>query len=240
MISAFGVDHGGPVSKARSENEKHYGRMAGITGGSGAALSGLAGGSGIVGEMERRGHDPMGFTQRSDPKKPPHHPRVRQVILARNVKAHGKMAAAAGGVGAGSLALSAAYKHKQKQELAKFDQDTKRKVGNTALGTAAAGTGYMSAKGGGAAAKDLAGYVKWSAKDAANAHMNLRGEKKGHFKLDDAQRVWSKTHRARGVKVIGVKGAGALAGAGAAGLGVAGIAEVGRHGVHNLKNRKKS
>ena len=67
MYSAFGVDHGG-ISKRQSdhrERAEHYGRMSGTTGVLGGAATGVGAGAGVVGALERKGHDPMGFTQRA-------------------------------------------------------------------------------------------------------------------------------------------------------------------------------
>jgi len=233
MLSAFGVDHGGLVSKGDKDRAQHYGRMAAATGGLGALASGVGVGAGIVGEAERRGHDPMGFTKPMTPGggraggKPPMSPALKARLIRGTAKAHGKQALVMGGIGAAGLGIGGAYKHKQKKELSKADR---RKVGDVALGTGAAGLGGGAVYAGTKQAHHMG-------QDVVQAGKNIGVWR--HNRKNDAtvnSKFWR--HAGRLDKgVLAVKGPAVAASLGAGALGAAGVAELARY---HAKNRKKS
>lgn len=229
MISAFGVDHGGPISKARSEREKHYGRMAGVLGATGGTAAALGAGSKVVEHLERKGKDPMGFAMPREPgAKVPSG--VRSRILRANIRMHGMQAKAAGGVAAGSLALAGAYKHKQNKELAKRSSASDKALDAAAVGTLGVGGGAA-----GYHAKGMAEHAGGHAMNAHHAGRYLKAVKAGEASPGKKTLQFVNAHHMNSKKVAGIKGAAAAAGVGAIGLGAAGLYEVGRHNVRNGK-----
>ena len=232
MISAFGVDHGGPVSKARSEREKHYGRMANTMGALGGTAGALGAGSGVVAALEHRGHDPMGFTAPREAREKIK-PAVKARILRGNVRGHTRQALAAGAVSAATLGIAGAYKHKQKKELAKRSSASDKALDAGAVGVAGAG-GYAAFAHG---AENLGEPAVQHARVHHHASRYMKAVKAGAAKPGPETLKFVQGQRVKAARVVGVKGTGAAAAMGAAGLGAAGLYEVGRH---NLKNRKKS
>lgn len=228
MESAFGVEHPGVIFKRDDERARRYGQVAGTMGALGATSAALGTGSATVGHLERKGHDPMGFTMREHHKLLPMVPAHRKRVLEINSAAHGKQAKVAGGLAAASLAVAGAAKVKQKRELSKA-----RKTTDTTLDAATVGTGGAAVAGGGYMAHQLGGAAAAHADNWRVDSHNLRAAKKGHIRMGVKEKAFAQASRKVSRRVVGVKGAGALAGVGAAGLGAAGIYE----GTRNLRKK---
>lgn len=243
--SAFGVEHGG-VSKAAGskEREKHYGRMAAATGTAGGATAALGGVSYGLGRAEGKGKDPVGFlTRRTARSKPVSHA-VKMKVLPAIGAEHRWQGKASGALGAGTLALAGGYKLKQRKERQAMgkalSEKTKRRAGDTALG---AGTAATAGTAGYFAAKTVPGYALGAAggaMDAASKQRTLHNIKRTGTRATPNQVGWLKQGRNTHLRLTGVKGAGAVGATVAAGAGGLGLAEMGRHGVHSIKNRKRT
>jgi len=236
MISAFGVDHGGVVSKKDKDRAGHYGQMAGTLGTLGATSGGLAAGSGIVGRMEGKGKDPMHFTSTGQGEKPMK-AAVKARILAGNAKAHRWQSKTAGGLAAGSLALAGGYKLKQKRERELSKRDRRNAGDRASSAGLAAGTAATGAAGLGVGAKfaeQIGGQANIAGQDARSSHHLLAGHKLGAVDMDPKEVKWHKWNRKAGLKVAGIKGAGALAAGAAAATGGAALYE----GARGARKRK--
>lgn len=244
--SAFGVEHWetGEISKEK-DKAKSYGRQANTLAALGGTTAALGTGSGIVGAMERRGKDPMGFVSiKEHANSPKVKPAVRAKVLGGNAKAHALQAKVAGGLTAGSLALAGGYKYAQKQEqkrrkLSKaLKLETKKKVRDAAIDTGAVGVSGASIAGAGAMARTLGPAVKAHAPNARVSHQVLRGHMKGKHKLGPRQEAWLRNNRKVSGRVVGVKGAGLIASGGIAGLGAKTIYDVGERNIKQVKAKK--
>jgi hypothetical protein len=231
-LSAFGVDHGG-VSKRDDERAKHYGRMAAATGTLGGTAAAVGAGAGAIGLAESKGHDPVGFLpQRSARHKPASHA-VKMRVLKPLSRDHGRQAAVLGGLSAGTLAISGAYKHKQNKALAKRDLGRKATDAGLAAGTtgAAGATGYYGVRQG----KVYAQGAYAGGKTASYAHHDIRSAKQGRYKATAAHLAHLKSTRNTGLRMAATKGAGAV-GTGVAGAaGAAGLFELGRNAARKRK-----
>lgn len=229
MQSAFGVDHPGVIFKA-DDRAKHYRRTANTFGALGATTAALGTGSGVVGHLESKGHDPMGFTMRENWKDKPKSPAHRARILQINRAAHGRQAKIAAGLSAASLGVAGAYKVKQKKAQVSKGERTRR-VTDAAAGTGAIGVGGAAVGGGGYMAHGLGRAAYAHADNVRVQAHNLRSVKQGRLKMGKKEAEWAKHGLKTSRRVVGVKGAGAAAGVGIAGLGVAGI----HHGAKSFR-----
>lgn len=237
MRSAFGVDnHGAAIvrkvagSSSDKDRAKHYGRMAATSGALGGLSSAVGVGSAAIGQAEFRGRDPMKFVQPMTPGGRKVTKPMRAKLLRGTAEAHGRQAVAMGGIGAASLGIAGAYKHKQKKALAKaLKPETKRKAGDAALGAGATG---------------IAGGATWAGvhhgkhmgEDVKAAVTNVHRTKQ-YIKAAPEHAAFYR-NLARGDKMVaGVKGSAVAAGLGAAGLGAAGVGELARY---HAKNKKRS
>lgn len=164
-ISAFGVEHWESTevfkrSKESKQRSEHYGRMSNTMAAMGGTTAAVGTGSGIVGALERKGKDPMGFVSvKAKANEAKVKPAVRTRVLNANARAHFTQAKVAGGLTAASLGLAGAYKHAKKKEMAKrLDKDA---VKYGAIGTGAALAGGAAAVGGVAAHNKSKGR-KWN------------------------------------------------------------------------------
>lgn len=238
MLSPFGVEHPGVTfSKKDKERAEHYGRMAGTLGATGGAAGGLAIGSGTVSRMERKGKDPMHFTNPRWEGDKKLSPGAKARILAGHSAAHKWQSKTAGSLAAGSLALAGGYKLKQKKELAK--RDKRGRASDVALGTGTAAAGATALGGGAAFGHQIGGQAHLAGQEARSSHHTLAGEKLGAWDLDPAERKFHLTHRRANLKVAGVKGAGALAAGTAAATGGAALYSLGRRGGQKARRNPK-
>lgn len=255
MISPFGIEHGyDEISKAsRSDKERaqHYGRMSAAMGTLGGTAAAVGTGSGIVGHLEHKGKDPMGFTTRSldEWDRKPMSGVVRANVLKPVARLHtGQMKA---GYTAGALggALALGYHHKKKKLLQQKKQGVSKaqkrskadRAGGAALGVGSAALGGAALKEGmhvnhfmGASAKD------WG-KEARGAHHVLAGNKLGAIQItgNDAERELAHARKLRrvGARSAAVKGLGAKGGALTAVAGGAGLFELGRYNMRRKKSQ---
>jgi len=242
--SGFGVEHWETSELvSKKDKEKSYGRQANTLAGLGATTAGLGTGSKIVGRMEDKGKDPMGFVSiRESPNAKKIRPEVRARVLAGNAAAHHTQAKVAAGLTAGSLALAGGYKYAQKKERQKklskaLKPETKRKARDAALDAGTVGVSGASIAGAGAMGRSLAPAVKAHAPNAYWSHRAIKEHESGKYKVGPRTLANFKNNRKVSGRVAGVKGAGTLAAAGIAGLGGKSIYDV---GARRVKDRKKS
>lgn len=237
MKSAFGVDHVDVIFKKDKERAEHYGRMSGITGTLGATAGTVGAGSFVVGQAERKGKDPMGFTARGYGERALSS-KAKLRALQPYAKAHAWQAKTLGGIGAAGAGLSAAYKHQKKKELSKREKRTfKQKSVDTGLAAGSAGVGGAALVGGGRMAHVLNGQAKDAGAEARASHHTLAGEKLGVWDLHPEEKAWHKANRRLGVRVGAVKRPAALATAAAGAAGGAGLYELARHGTRKLRKK---
>lgn len=234
--SAFGV----PLAKADNDRSRHYGRMAANLGVLGGAAGTVGAGSFVVGQAEKRGHDPMGFAERPG-RKTPVTPKGKLRILKPFSEAHAYQAKTLGGLAAGAGALSAAYKLKQRKErvgksafgveLAKAlnTAENRRRASDVGLGAASAGVGGATLAFGMKNSHMLNQQANLAAHEARGAHHLIAGDKANGWKtpaanLDEAKRI-----RTVGARVLAVKKPAAALAAGASAAGGATLLELGRH-----------
>lgn len=244
-ISAFGVEH---VSKKDQEKVKHYDRMGNLMGGIAAGSGGIGAVSGAIGAAERRGKDPMGFTQRisTSPKKQLS-PAAKARKLGKVAAAHTSQAKAMGALAVGTAALAGGYKHAKRKELAKaFTSKQKEKARDVGLGAGATGVGAGAAYQGGLHTKFLGEAAVSQGNAARNANQAIRVDRKNRaagirtrgYVLPKKEIQLMRELRRTGAKVAGVKGVGTLAAAGVGAAGVAGAGEVARHAHASRKKRE--
>lgn len=240
--SAFGVEHG-DIYKGNSEREKHYGRMAGATGVTGGLLGANAIGSGVVGHLEARGKDPMGFVHAEHGARKVSHER-RMKILKPMADAHRWQAKTLGGIGAAALATSGAYKYKQKKErkaraVAKAynvqEHKGARRATDVAAGAGAVGTGALAVRKVPGFAHMLSNQADEWGKEAIGAHHVIAGKHRGA--IDASKAELKAAHRTRkiGARVYAVKKPAAVALMGSTAAGGAGLYELGRHATKRKK-----
>lgn len=234
-MDPFGVEE--VVLKRDKKRAEHYGRMSGAMGTIGVTAGSVGAGSHIVGRMERKGKDPMGFTARDSHLKKPLRGAVKMRILKPMAEAHAYQAKAMGGIGAAGLALSAAYHHKKKKELAKRDRK-KRSASDAALAAGSAATGVAALKTGGRFAHHLNQQAKIGETEARTSHHLIVGQRLGGIDMDAAETKFHHAQRKTGLRVSAVKRPAALAATTAAAAGGAGLYELGRYGSKKLKRKR--
>ena len=235
-LSAFGVDHGEVYKAAGSsaDREKAYGRTANTMAALGGTTAAIGTGSKIVGHLESKGHDPMGFTMRETHKEKPMVPAHRARVLEINAKMHGQQARYAAGLAAGALTVAGAAKLKQKRAASSQAQrralsKRDRKASDVALGAGEAGVGGAGIYGGQQIARGF-GRAAYAHIDNARVQgHNLKSAKKGLIRMGAKEKEFTRVSRNMSRRVVGVKGAGALAGVGVAGLGAAGVYQGAQH-----------
>lgn len=236
-MDPFGVEEA--LSKRDRKKAEHYGRMSGAMGTVGVGAGSVGAGSAIVGRMERKGKDPMGFTARDSHLKKPLQGAVKMRILKPMAEAHAYQAKAMGGIGAAGLALSAGYHHKKKKALAKRDKKRfKRSASDVAMATGSAATGVAALKTGGRFAHHLNQQAKVGETEARTSHHLLAGQKLGGVEMDAAETKFHHAQRKTGIRVSAVKRPAALAATTAAAAGGAGLYELGRYGSKKLKRKR--
>jgi len=238
MISAFGVDHSLIAKAARSEQEKHYGRMAATTGAMGAGAGALGTAAGVIGHMEAKGHDPMGF---AEPRRAGQtvSPYLRSRIIRPQLAGHRWQAKTLGGIGAASLGLAAGYKHRQHrlqrqqaQPVLTSKRDSRQRAEDIGMDTAAVGAaGGMGYAGhvAGSVLHEQAGVAHARAQDAKKVLAGERTPNSPFYGRGKKRAEFAARRYKMGRRVYMLKRPGSALAYGAAGAGALGMAEVGRH-----------
>lgn len=231
----------------KSERVRHYGAMAGTTGTLGATAGAVGAGAGLVGHLESKGHDPMGFTARDAPGKRALSGAAKTRVLKPMAASHAYQAKTLGALAGGSLALSAAYKYKQRQaKLGKAGSigkaSTRQRRADTAssvgLGAASAGLGHQAVSHGLYNAKFLNRQADAATTSARGAHALITGHNTGHWESSPEELGFAAKQRRLGLRVASVKKPAAGLAAGAALAGGAGMYELGRHALASHRPRK--
>jgi hypothetical protein len=229
-----------------NERTQHYGRMAGVMGTLGATAGTVGGGSALVGHLERRGKDPMGFTARAHHTQKPLGPAARTRVLTSMSDAHKFQAKTLGGAALGAAGLAGAYKykqHKERQLLGKafnVQQDKRtRRASDVGLGAAGAGVSGLTLHHGMRNAKMLNRQANIARNEARGAHALIAGKKLGEWDVEPKELAFAHRKRAIGMRVMSVKKPAAALTAGAAVAGGAGLYELGHHAVASAHNATK-
>jgi hypothetical protein len=229
MLSAFGVEHG-EIYKAQptpdQQRAQRYRKVSQSLAGVGAGSLTLGGVIHGIGTAEKHGKDPMGFNNPMSSWHTKPMTRAHQAARLRSVsRSHGTQAKIAGGLGAASLGLAAANRHRSKQ-LSKAL--TREKVQDTARNAGTAGVGAAAIGAGGYNAKFLGSAVHEHQAPARAAHHLVAAHKMGDITLAPKDLKQAMKTRRISSRVVGVKGAGALASAGIAGMGGKAIYDLAR------------